>query len=168
MYYYCSVKCILHIVFYSVFFLGKLFAQNEKVNFTQLPPETGLNNTGITTIAQDSRRQLWFGTWVGLYRYECFNAKLYKSNIHKENTLTSNKITHILSTKIGDLYIATLRGGVLKYRFEYDDFVSVPFEQNTWNSLKNNVWHLYEDKHQNIWAATEKGLAILRKGKSKF
>lgn len=146
----------------------QLSAQNEKVIFTQLPPEAGLNNTGITAIAQDSRGQLWFGTWVGLYRYDGFSAKLYKSNIHKENTLTSNKITYVLSTKNGELYVATLRGGVLKYRFEYDDFVPIPFEGNTLNSLKNNVWHLYEDKYENIWAATEKGLGILRKGKSTF
>lgn len=162
------MKCKLHILFCSVFFLWKLSAQNDKIIFTQLPPEAGLNNTGITAIAQDSRGQLWFGTWVGLYRYDGFNAKLYKSNIHKENTLTSNKITHILSTKKGELYIATLRGGVLKYRFEYDDFEPVLFKDNTLNSLKNNVWHLYEDKHENIWAATEKGLAILIKGKSTF
>ena len=158
----------LHLILLVFINVCNLTAQVENVVFTQLPSELGLNNTGITAIAQDSRSQLWFGTWVGLYRYDGSNAKLYKSNLNSENSITSNKITHILSTSNGELFVATLRGGVLKYRFEYDDFIEVKFDDNNSTSLRSNVWHLYEDKSQNVWAATEKGIGILKKGKTTF
>ncbi len=146
--------------------LSSCWAQFSDHEFKKLPEELGLNNTTVTSIVQDKRGFLWFGTWVGLYRYDGHTAKLYKIQANNPNALQSNKISTLMVTKSGELYIGTLVGGAYKYRYDYDDFISLANERN--NALRSSIWSLHEDKYNHIWAGTEKGIAVLDETTQKF
>lgn len=153
------MRLALNYLFVTIFLISGLttFAQMDQDLFEKLPQDLGLNNTPVIAMAQDTRGYIWFGTWVGLYRYDGSEAKLYTV---KSNNITSNKIASILVTKSGELYFGTLRGGMYTYDYGKDDFVEIVEPQMEDNVLRKSIWALFEDKNGNIWVATEKGLAI--------
>jgi ligand-binding sensor domain-containing protein len=155
------VKYIL--IFLSIFNVFTLSSQDltfENINFNKT-----LKNSDITSIAQDKYGNLWFGTWVGLYKYDGVSSKNYTIDYNKPFNLKSNKITGIFKLKSGDLYVTTLLEGVFKYNYETDNFTHIR-EESSQELLRNNIQFLYEDQDNDIWVATDKGIGIIYKDSS--
>jgi signal transduction histidine kinase/DNA-binding response OmpR family regulator/ligand-binding sensor domain-containing protein len=155
------VKYIL--IFLSIFTVFTLSSQDltfENINFNKT-----LKNSDITSIAQDKYGNLWFGTWVGLYKYDGVSSKNYTIDYNKPFNLKSNKITGIFKLKSGDLYVTTLLEGVFKYNYETDNFTHIR-EESSQELLRNNIQFLYEDQDNDIWVATDKGIGIIYKDSS--
>ena len=152
-------KRICLVQFFLLLLLGNALAQISNDRFKKLPEELGLSNTPITAIVQDQKGYLWFGTWVGLYRYDGYNARLYKVSPGFENGLKSNKISTLFIDRKGNLLVGTLLGGAFRYNYESDHFVQIEMEGN--QALRTNIWSFYEDKNEQLWVGTERGIGIL-------
>ncbi|GLR17278.1 hybrid sensor histidine kinase/response regulator transcription factor [Portibacter lacus] len=135
-------------------------AQFNQDIFSKVSEDLGLNNSTITTITQDHRGYLWFGSWLGLYRYDGNICKAYTIRSNQQGHLASNKITCLLVSKKGELYIGTQRGGILRYLYETDEFEKIEEEGLNNNVFRTNIWALYEDHSGKIWAGTENGITI--------
>jgi signal transduction histidine kinase/ligand-binding sensor domain-containing protein len=101
--------------------VNSIFVDNDKVyigtpnglfllngdNLEKLP---FLQNSTITTISKDKLGDLWFGTFLGLYRYQKKSNKL--DSLTESSGLPNNIIRTILFDEDGNLWGGTYRSGI--------------------------------------------------------
>ena len=110
----------------------------------------GLPQDNVVSIAQTPDGYLWLGTEEGLVRFDGLRFTIFdKSNTPE---LKSNDIYALLADRMGNLWIGTGGGGVL--RMTQGKFVAF----TTQNGLSNNsVLSLCEGRDHAIWIGTEGG-----------
>ncbi|UMB61742.1 ATP-binding protein [Lutibacter sp. A80] len=87
-----------------------VFSQEETLKYSEkLSISNGLAHNGVTSILEDSRGFLWFGTYDGINRYDGYEVKTYKNTID-QNILTSNRVRAISEDKKGNLWFGTDEG----------------------------------------------------------
>jgi signal transduction histidine kinase/ligand-binding sensor domain-containing protein/DNA-binding response OmpR family regulator len=79
--------------------------QAEIYNFARLDNTHGLSNNQVECIFKDSRGFMWFGTNLGLNRYDGYNIKIYKSIKSDTTSLVYNSIPEIKEDYVGNLWI---------------------------------------------------------------
>ncbi len=82
--------------------------------FRRLTVEHGLPSHYITTILQDSKGFMWFGTDAGLCRYDGRSFKLFKNIPADTTSLASNSIWSLFEDGEANLWIGTYSGGLNK------------------------------------------------------
>ena len=89
---------VLHYLF--LFFLQTLcvfaFSQKQNIKFEHLGINSGLSQSNVHCILQDSRGFVWFGTPDGLNKYDGYNITVYKKDSKKDGSLSHNYIKDIL------------------------------------------------------------------------
>jgi signal transduction histidine kinase/ligand-binding sensor domain-containing protein/DNA-binding response OmpR family regulator len=107
--------------------------------------EDGLVTYQITSIFQDSKGYMWFGSWgCGVSR---FDGKTF-INFTTEQGLSENRINTIFEDNDGNLWIATQGGGVTKY--DGFNFTHLSFKKG----INHSVRSMLEDRNGNLWFAT--------------
>jgi signal transduction histidine kinase/ligand-binding sensor domain-containing protein/DNA-binding response OmpR family regulator len=110
----------------------------------------GLPQDNVVSIAQTPDGYLWLGTEEGLARFDGVRFTVFDKGNTPE--LKSNDIDALLVDRMGNLWIGTGGGGVL--RMSQGKFVAF----TTGNGLSNNsVRSLCEDRDHAIWIGTEGG-----------
>ncbi len=69
-----------------------LLLSQDLAYFTQITPRNGLSNSEITSIMQDSKGFMWFGTDDGLNKFDGYDITVYKYNSQLHNTIGGNSI----------------------------------------------------------------------------
>jgi signal transduction histidine kinase/CheY-like chemotaxis protein/ligand-binding sensor domain-containing protein len=122
------------------------FSQATNLKFAHIGTESGLSQSKVTCILQDSRGFMWFGTRDGLNRYDGYGFVVYKKKTEDSNSISNNSITSIIEDKKGDLWIGTWGGGVNKFDRERDRFtryesvISTPFINSLMEDSAGNIW----------------------------
>jgi signal transduction histidine kinase/ligand-binding sensor domain-containing protein/DNA-binding response OmpR family regulator len=127
-------------------------AQPATLRFDHLGTESGLSQSNITCILQDSRGFMWFGTRDGLNRYDGYEFTVYKNNLGDPKSLSNNFITDLTEDRNGDLWIATWGGGINRYDRTKDRFIH--YSTNPTTKFINAV---IEDHRGQIWIGTNGG-----------
>jgi len=112
-----------HFYIVSLFLLSflKLNAQDSKLVYSQkLTITQGLAHNGVTSILEDSKGFMWFGTYDGINKYDGYELITYKNTIDNK-LLTSNRVRVISEDKHGNLWIGTDKGLTL-YRYSLEQF----------------------------------------------
>lgn len=112
--------------FYIVFFLmlSTLLCvadHPQKLHFTQITTQNGLNHNSVNAIIQDASGYIWFGTENGLHRYDGIDIKIFTHDVNNVNSISGNVIYALVVDKKNDLWIAT-NSGFNRYREESGDF----------------------------------------------
>jgi signal transduction histidine kinase/ligand-binding sensor domain-containing protein/CheY-like chemotaxis protein len=112
--------------------------------------EQGLPQNTVPAIVESSDGYLWFGTELGLVRFDGLHFTVFdKSNTAE---LKSNVVDSILEDRKGDLWIGTIGGGLTRLRkgqfrtFTAKDGLS-----------SDSVLALLEDKAGDLWIGTDGG-----------
>jgi ligand-binding sensor domain-containing protein len=115
---YAGKKISMRAYFYFLVLLMQVpfpvFSQQKNIQFQHLQTDAGLSHSDILCIMQDSRGFMWFGTEDGLNKYDGYKFIVYKNNRNK-NSLSDNYINDLKEDTNGDIWIATLDGGLNKY-----------------------------------------------------
>lgn len=110
-----------------------------------------------TSIFEDEKGDLWFGTWRdGLvhYQQDTGEAKRYFHHPENPSSLPSNRVTRVFQDSNKELWVAT-EAGLSKMDQKNNHFEHFTIE----NGLPSNlVLNLLEDNQQNLWITTSKGL----------
>ena len=102
-------RLLQYLVFLFVFGCSILTAQ-IKIH-KHLTPEDGLVQGQISSMLQDSKGYIWFGTFDGVSRWDGNNFM----NIQTHNGLPASQVMDIAEAKNGLIYFAAYGGGILVY-----------------------------------------------------
>lgn len=120
----------------------------------KVPGLSNLPNNDVRRLYQDSDGYIWIATMGGLYRFDGYQLKEYRSNIYNNNLLTSNNITCLFEDNNKNLYIGTNNGlNILNKQTEeiYKEY----------NIFKNNIVSDIIQIKDEIWIAADNGLYCL-------
>jgi ligand-binding sensor domain-containing protein/signal transduction histidine kinase len=118
---------------------------------------------------KDHNGFMWFGTQAGLNRFDGYKFTVYTHSINNATSLPANHIADLCEDKEGNLWVATLLGGVSKYVSATESFVNYQQKPGDVTSLSDNQTNLiYSDRGGNIWVGTIAGLNLFNKKTKKF
>ncbi len=87
-----------------------VFADTGTVQFRQFSTTDGLPNGMVHQVAQDEDGFIWIATYFGLYRYDGYELKAFKSDAENPALLPSNNVVCIAPGARQDLWIGTHEG----------------------------------------------------------
>ncbi|MCW3090563.1 MAG: rcsC 4 [Ferruginibacter sp.] len=144
-----------------ILLVSSLFAHPQKhhIQFDHLGTDEGLSQSNVLCILQDSRGFMWFGTRDGLNKYDGYKFTLFKNDQFNTNSISNNFIEHIIEDKNGDLWIATLGGGVCRFNRNTELFTRYQHDPANTNSISSDVvLAVLQDAQGKLWMGTETGL----------
>jgi ligand-binding sensor domain-containing protein/signal transduction histidine kinase len=138
--------------------VGTLTAQTETLRFEKISIEQGLSQSSVTSICQDRKGFLWFGTYEGLNRYDGYEFRIFRHNPEDPSSLIQNVIKDVMEDRSGTLWIAT-DGGLDRYDRQAECFIHYIHDPRDSTSLSHNrVRNIFEDRAGTLWIATDNGL----------
>ncbi|MCP2606550.1 ATP-binding protein [Candidatus Aminicenantes bacterium AC-708-I09] len=120
-----------------------------------------LNYNYIKVIYEDSKGNLWIGTYGGgLDKFNPQQEKFihYKYEVDNPYSLSNNYVTSIFEDKFGVLWIGT-EEGLNKFDSKKGRFIRYKHDINNPDSLSSDfITCIYEDSKGILWIGTENGL----------
>jgi signal transduction histidine kinase/ligand-binding sensor domain-containing protein/DNA-binding response OmpR family regulator len=130
---------------------------SQQLSFSYLNSENGLSNNIITSVIQDNKGFMWFGTHNGLNRFDGYNIKVYKNNDSDTTSLLDNFILCLYTDREGTLWIGNLNG-ISRYNCLTDNFTRFPVSEAESQGFKTEpLGSITEDKEGNIWYGNRNG-----------
>lgn len=136
----------------------------SQIRFRQISLEEGLSQSSVTSIAQDERGFMWFGTEDGLNRYDGYQFRIFKRQRNNPQSLSGNWVTALALDHRKRLWVGTLRDGLNILSESGETFERVSRGTDL-NSLRDDtVWAMLPDV-ETLWVGTAKGLDSYREGR---
>ena len=107
---------------------------------------SGLSNSNITFILQDSKGFLWFGTQDGLNKFDGYNFKVYRNIPDDTASLLTNAVNYIFEDSQKKIWVSTRSGGLQYYDNKLDRFVRIKEF-----SVNSHILQITEDDNKNVW-----------------
>ena len=153
------------LTFFLLVFLNSIsaYSQSDDFEFDYIGKENGLSNLRITSIIQDDPGYIWIGTVRGLFRYNGYQMKVYKSNPMDSTTLEYHQINCMIKDRDNELWIGTIYGdrGLSRYDREKDNFQAIDIPAR-------DIYCLAQDENGYIWIGTGNGLFRYTKEENRY
>lgn len=125
----------------------------------------GLAQWHLSQLIQDYNGLLWIATWNGLYRFDGYEFKCFKSNVGDGCDMVSDRIRNIWPTEEGDIYCKVDEDIFLfnsdTYHFNKiaaEEAKNLEKEELTHNQSSSTIDLLeYTDKYSTKWRITQEG-----------
>ncbi|PTS98015.1 hybrid sensor histidine kinase/response regulator [Pedobacter sp. HMWF019] len=125
--------------------------------------KNSLVNNFALSFCEDEKRNIYIGTDGGGVSYWNPVTNQYENYTHHsedKNSIVSNFVTGILRDHQNRIWMATFSGGIDRF----DPTLKIFKHYSCYNSKKQtdeiNVWKLYEDRENHLWAGTTRGGAL--------
>ncbi|NLR79569.1 two-component regulator propeller domain-containing protein [Chitinophaga eiseniae] len=136
-----------------------------ELNVLNRNPDARAIDNFIFSFCEEDAKNIWIGTDGGGLKYwnrETGAITSYSHDAQQPQSISSNFITSIIHDVRHDLWISTWFGGVNRYRTATGKFEHyVCFNPYT-HTAENNVWLVYEDRQQQLWASTTNNGTLYR------
>jgi ligand-binding sensor domain-containing protein len=96
--------------FIAIFFSFGSVAQQSNIKFSHLTIKDGLSQSDVSTVLQDSKGLMWFGTQDGLNVYNGFDFQVFSHDLLDSNSISNSYIHEIIEDENGLIWIATENG----------------------------------------------------------
>ncbi|MEJ8843940.1 two-component regulator propeller domain-containing protein [Lacibacter sp. H375] len=126
--------------------------------FNHVTLEHGLSSNSVLSITQDHKGFLWFGTRMGVNRYDGTRFKHYLHNDKDSNTLNNNNVLSLFCDSRNTIWAGT-SSGLNRYNETKDYFERIPLTTGTLY-----ISYIYEDRKGTIWIGSSDGLYALVNG----
>ncbi len=147
---------LIFLVFLNVFSAA---AQNSNYKFMHLDISEGLSHNQVRSILKDSRGFMWFGTMLGLNRFDGYDFKVFTHNPDDSKSLSDNYIQYLAEDKAGRIWAFT-RNGPSVFDPQTETFCTGA--ELFRKSKPGNDYHInmiFGDKSKDIWFVDQdKGL----------
>ena len=140
---------------------ANLHAQEAAYRIQAVSLEQGVPHNFIQCLLQDRQGFLWFGSALGLMRYDGYNYVTYRHDPGNPYSLSNDDIMALCEDEAGNLWIGTYGGGLNKFDPVAGNFTRYLRNPADSSSLAHNVvLSLYIDpaSPQVLWVGTEGGL----------
>jgi signal transduction histidine kinase/ligand-binding sensor domain-containing protein/DNA-binding response OmpR family regulator len=142
-----------------------LTAFSQDARLTYLGIEQGLSNNAVTSIFQDHKGFMWFGTFDGLNCYDGYAFKVYRNQLNDSTSLCANRIVVIEEDKHNNVWIGT-KSGVSIYNNTRRGFTMpsfVPCGTHARIKLASPIKDIRTDTSGNVFIATDgRGLLLAK------
>jgi signal transduction histidine kinase/ligand-binding sensor domain-containing protein/AraC-like DNA-binding protein len=147
-----------------------LQAQQEDYSIEYLTIDAGLPQNEVTSIIQDRKGFLWFGTRGGLARYDGHKMRVFQYDPGSVNSLSNNSIETLFEDRYGNIWIGTKSGGLNFFDPVTELFRTYQSDPNDPTTISGNrIVSIEEDDDGRIWVGTWKhGLNWFDRGTEKF
>ncbi|WPR77659.1 two-component regulator propeller domain-containing protein [Algoriphagus sp. NG3] len=133
--------------------------------------KNSLVNNFVLSFCEYVNDQIWIGTDGGGLSLWNRASGTFTNYVHSDdpNSLPNNFVTSILKSDKG-VWIGTYGGGVSRFDDETKTFKDYPLFQPEMNTVQQNIWVLFRDSYQRVWAATSdgEGLYLFHPQKDEF
>ena len=130
----------------------------DYVFFEKLITEDGLSQNAINCITQDHYGYLWFGTTVGLNKYDGITFEVFSSEQSTVNSLFNSEIRSIYEDNSNLLWVGTSYGLYL-FHPETNTFTAYLNDTGIPCSISsNNIRTIFCDNMGELWVGTADGL----------
>ncbi|VAW20865.1 DNA-binding response regulator, AraC family [hydrothermal vent metagenome] len=130
------------------------YATKTSFEFRQLNNSTGLSNSSVNTIFQDSGHLLWIGTWDGLNRYDGYGITIFRPELNNPNSLSNQVILKIVEGKAGDIWVLTMHG-INRYNKKTNLFTRYLFSNTDNIPLTATEYHIASDNRKTVFCAAK-------------
>lgn len=146
------IKKIAFVTFIYLLFVNNVLNAQNPSQIDILTTEQGLIFRDVTSIAQDANEMMWFGTDLGLVRYDGYNFKVYNSDKSnpfyiKEELITGELVYNAHTNELW--YMANEK--LFKIQLSTDAVTAY----NSNHNLKGNVLRILKDLNGDIWVITD-------------
>jgi signal transduction histidine kinase/streptogramin lyase/DNA-binding response OmpR family regulator len=132
-------------------------AGGRELRFEHLTLEDGLSQGNVEAIYQDSQGFMWFGTAVGVDRYDGYTFKSYRNDPDDPHSMIGTLVHHIIEDSNGNLWLAT-NAGLNKFDRSTEQFTRYIHDDANPNSISgNDVWRILQDAQGTLWVLTTDG-----------
>lgn len=137
----------------------EFFEAGQQPRFNRIGREDGLPSNAVSSIQQDKRGFLWFGTQGGLAKYDGRRFEYYRNQPFKEGSLPHDLVQTLYYDPVQDtLWVGTYRG-LARYRIGDSGFTTFSHNAEDPSSLSNDVViAVAQDAEGNLWVGTQDGL----------
>ncbi|MEW5799902.1 MAG: two-component regulator propeller domain-containing protein [Bacteroidota bacterium] len=149
----------------SVFFIGilrMLAQQGSPVLFEHISLDDGLSQSTVTSIVQDSKGFMWYGTEDGLNKYDGYTFTVYRHSANDTLSLAHSYISTLYySKRTNVLWVGTQNGVLHSFNPTYGTFTrhnNKTGDQQTHGVL--SILTITEDFEGNIWFGTFHELSV--------
>jgi ligand-binding sensor domain-containing protein/DNA-binding CsgD family transcriptional regulator len=139
--------------------------------FERLAPKTGTASlTGFSSICQDEQGFLWFGTSLGLARYDGYRFVHFTPSAGTEPSPPAVGVYPVTETRSGEIWIGTSGRGLFRFSRETGKFVQYRHDAQDPGSLSDDiVLAVQEDLKGDLWVGTRsRGLNRFDREKNSF
>src|SRR5699024_6349379 len=134
---------------------GVALYDEDRNHFTRINELAGI---AIMDIFEDSNGFIWISTFLnGLYRFNLATNdwKIFTHNSVDPGSIPYNKQTSVFEDSKRRLWVTTQGGGIGLFDSDTERFVTY----NSSNGLPNEVvYQIVEDRNNNLWLSSNKGL----------
>jgi len=154
-----SVIIVGRKLFFTIFMMGVFigaFAQSQQLHFDHLGTANGLSELNPSSILQDSRGFIWIATADGLNRYDGYKFKIFRNDVKDTTSLANNYIQNIAEDKDGNIWAATIGGGLNMYDRKTNRFSRYKHSEKNSKSISSDfISKVIVDNTGKVWAATQ-------------
>jgi ligand-binding sensor domain-containing protein len=86
------------------------FAQSEKLRFEHITIEQGLSHNFVSSVMQDRKGFMWFGTTNGLNKYDGYRFTHYKFEPYDTTSLSKNIVLTVWEDSEEMIWVGTNEG----------------------------------------------------------
>jgi signal transduction histidine kinase/AraC-like DNA-binding protein/FixJ family two-component response regulator len=128
-------------------------ALEAKYSAEQLDNTTGLSNSSVNCIFQDSQNLLWIGTWDGLNRYDGTEFKKFRP-MPGQNSISNQVILRIGEDAAGQIWILTMHG-INCYNKQTNNFNHFYFNTENKPPVSESQFNITFDKEKHVYCAVQ-------------
>jgi signal transduction histidine kinase/streptogramin lyase len=122
------------------------FPTSSGSRFDRITTEDGLSHNTVTSILQDSRGFMWFGTEDGLNRYDGYTFTVYRHDPDDPHSLRDDSVMTLYEDRDGVLWIGTQTGWLERLGEERGRF--------SHHQFSGPVLSMYQDPTGEFWVGT--------------
>ncbi len=140
----------------SCVFLAAADIPGRYFRFEHLTPEfNGKPIVGASSMLQDREGFLWFGTGVGLVRYDGYHFNFFSPNFGPDALSSPSIVYTMVEDRAGDIWLGTDGRGLFKFDKNQETFHQFRHNPNDPGSLSGDiVLSIQEDKNGALWVGT--------------
>jgi len=121
-----------------------IFCQNNPhISLSKVTPDGGIAYSQVTSIIEDSKGVMWFGTNNGLFSYNAARIEKYSYLEKDSSTISTNRINSLFNDHAGNLWVATEKG-LCSYNSRNDNFTDIRSETSLMKKLVKISFHSFK------------------------